>query len=321
MYSIVKRDEKYLNELINFINENYELNILKIKPAKRGFYGETWQIFTIDNSYFLKYNFSNIKNEYADSFSVMQFFSENNITFTPKIIPTKNGGLYTAFNDGILGIFEWIDGENLETDETKPFEYAMLCQIYSLPKFNSKINIERFEIDVLNVFYGLLDRLKYSDDKNEKLLYKEIIKKADLISFRENQLIKYSKLCKLDMGNFYLTHGDAGGNLLVNDNKKFIIDWDAPKYAPPERDAWFVCVHKLWARDTFNSILKKHNINYELKYERLAFYAYFSYFYYFTEYLTAVFDIKEGKKELINDVISYMKCWIETPLSFADTIT
>ncbi len=320
MYSIIKRDKKYLDKLIASVLANFALEIDDIKPANRGFYGETWRLFSGTKSYFLKYNFSNTKNDFAKSLYVNDYLTKCGLDFAPKIIKTKSHKLYESFEEGIYAVFEWIDGENLETDETKLFEYDMLARVYSLKKFEGEIKVENFEISVIDEFYKLLNRLKTSSDANKNFLYEEINKKADLINFRESQLRKYHELCKLNTDDFHLTHGDAGGNLMVNGNQNYIIDWDTAMIAPPERDAWFVCINKLWGRDLFNSTLKKHGINYELKYERLAFYAYFSYFYYFTEYLTAVFDIKHAGDELINDVISYMDCWIENQLSFADKI-
>ena len=45
----------------------------------------------------------------------------------------------------------------------------------------------------------------------------------------------------LPSDKFVLTHGDAPGNVMVNNSGElFVIDWDAIMLAPPERDAWFL---------------------------------------------------------------------------------
>ncbi len=320
MYSKVLRDEDYIENLKNFVIENYGLEVIKIKKAKRGFYGETWAVITNENKYFLKFNYSNVQDEYAKSFAVMDYFSSMGIDFTPKIIKAKNGALYTNFENGVLGVFEWIDGENIENDDTKFFEYDMITKIYSLPKFDGCINSENFDVSVIEDVYRAFEILKNSSDKDFNYLYDAIMCKWDLILFREKRLRELSNRCKGNTNNFYITHGDAGGNFLVNGDKRYIIDWDAPKLAPPERDAWFVSIHKPWAKDYFNKCLKKHGVDYKLDDNRLQFYAYYSYFYYFFEYMTALFSVKVQKKELIQDVISYMSCWIEEQLAVCDSV-
>ena len=91
-------------------------------------------------------------------------------------------------------------------------------------------------------------------------------------------------ICQSDADDFYTTHGDAGGNFFVAEDKDYIIDWDEVMYAPLERDAW-VMGHHSWARKLFNDSLKESDIRYELQLKRLAFYCYHMYFLYLGEFL------------------------------------
>ena len=54
MYSSVFRSDEYKQRLLDFIYFTYNLKAVDIIPSKRGFYGETWQLETKDNRYFLK---------------------------------------------------------------------------------------------------------------------------------------------------------------------------------------------------------------------------------------------------------------------------
>ena len=45
-------------------------------------------------------------------------------------IKTRGNNLYSSFDTAVVGLFEWVDGKNVETDQTKSTEYQMLCKIY-----------------------------------------------------------------------------------------------------------------------------------------------------------------------------------------------
>lgn len=47
----------YMNELANFLLCEYNFKVQSISPAKRGFYGETWNVQTEKNTYFVKIDY------------------------------------------------------------------------------------------------------------------------------------------------------------------------------------------------------------------------------------------------------------------------
>ena len=55
-----------------------------------------------------------------------------------------SGRLFTCFDGAVLGVFQWIDGKNIETDATKAFEYQMLANIYRIPADGLNIRREQF---------------------------------------------------------------------------------------------------------------------------------------------------------------------------------
>ncbi len=276
MQNNTMRDESYKKQLANFIFEKYGLTIKSITPTKRGFYGETWQLNTINQRYYAKLlYYKEYQDVYKSSFNVIEYLNNQGIDYIPTIIKTKDNTLYCEYDNAVLGIFNWIDGENIETDETKPFEYELLANIYTLPTNHLTIRKEDFSTKSATTFFE-----QWELSKDQAIL--DILNKyQDKLYYRAKRLEFFSNLCKQDMSNFYITHGDAGGNFYVSKDKNYLVDWDDVLLAPIERDAWVMGFCD-WARDLFENILAKHNIHYTLKFERLAYYAYYMFFFWLT---------------------------------------
>ena len=257
MYSSIQRDSKYVTFLLDYIRLEYGIDAVALTPAKRGFYGETWRLDAADTSYFLKlvYAAEHI-DTYIRSFPVVEHLCKNGINFISRIVKTNDGRLYTEFDRAILGVFDWIDGELTETDDTKIPEYQMLAKVYSVPIDGICLPREDFSGNISDKFYE-----QWKSTKNAQLLAL-FEKNRDKIEHRAERLKHFAKLCQNKNTPFFITHGDAGGNLMVNSSNYFIVDWDIPILAPPERDAWVMC-SKDWAmqfmdllRTTCASILK-----------------------------------------------------------------
>ena len=97
------------------------------------------------------------------------------------------------------------------------------------------------------------------------------------------------------------------------------MDWDDPRLAPPERDAWF-CLHWDWAMEAFNAALRANGIGYAVRPERLAYYCYHSYFFYLTEYMRTYFDIGDPDGEIAAALSDYFDCWIENEIRYAEKL-
>lgn len=280
-YNREVRSVKYINTLCDFINDNYSMQITDIQPAKRGFYGETWKIITLNQAFFVKINYSkNNQDIYAQSFSIIEYLNNEGIDFISQIVKTKEGQLYTHFNKGILGVFQWIDGVNLEEidDDIRIKEYKMLTKIYKVKPANISIPSEKFEGESGEQFFKVWEKMGESD-----LVSKHLEMYRPLLEHKAKRLSYFSKICKEDNTGFVITHGDSSRNIILGKEKYCIIDWDAPLCAPPERDAW-LCLSK-WATDTFNSILKESDINYKLNTDRLSYYGCYSFFLYLKEFI------------------------------------
>ena len=308
MYSKIVRSEEYKKTLLDFIKHEYGIEATTITPAKRGFYGETWKLNTPSAAYFLKLVYAHeYKPVYEGSFPVVQHLCDHGIDFISRIIKSTSKSLYTHFDGATVGMFDWIEGENVEDDFTKIEEYKMLAKVYTIPTCNIPIPCENFTNKNADDFFENWKRLNYKQILS--LLEKNRLK----IEHRAKKLDAFSKICRKDTSNFFITHGDAGGNFLVGGKSNFIVDWDTVKLAPPERDAWF-CVHRDWAMDAFCDALKQHNVNYELRPERFAYYCYWFFFYYLNAFLDAhgEVDVEVGAiEEFIDGWMSYNVEWAD----------
>ena len=308
MYGDVFRDAEYVDRLIDFIRFEYRIDAKQVTSAKRGFYGETWCLESVSDRYFIKIVYASEHKEiYKRSFHVVRHLCDNGIDFISKIVTTNTGNLYSYFDDAIVGVFHWIDGDLTENDDTKIPEYRMLAKVYTVPTIGLDIPREQFSDLSSELFYLKLESLR---NRELKLLLE---KNRSKIEHRAKMLKYFADLNQNDTSYFFITHGDAGGNLIVSGDKHFIVDWDTACIAPPERDAWVMC-SKAWAREAFQSALHRNGISYTLQTKRLAYYCYEFFFY----YLNAFLDASASLSVDIIAVEEYLDGWIEDSINYCE---
>ena len=305
MYGNIRRGEKYISRLCDFIRVEYQIVPISLTPAKRGFYGETWKLETASKNYFVKLGYSPRKETYKQSFAVIELLCKHGIDFISKIAPNANGELFALFDTAVLGVFEWIEGENIETDATKIPEYHMLAKVYTISPDGVDIGREGFSDRNAEKFF---EQWKASGDRRILSLLE---KNRAKLEHRAKRQKKFAEACRIDLSGFVITHGDAGGNFIVSGDRNYIVDWDNPLLAPPERDAWRMCGRE-WAREAFQSALRQNGIEYRLRPERLAYYCYDFFFFYLTAFLDA-----SAQAEKIEE---YIDGWIEESFAYADNI-
>jgi Ser/Thr protein kinase RdoA (MazF antagonist) len=291
---------------LKFIKNVYDIDIINLTVAKRGFYGETWRLDVKGGSFFLKVVYPAVhKPVYKRSFQIIRHLCDHGIDFISRIKKTKDGRLFAQFDGAVLGIFDWIDGENIQNKKTKIEEYKMLAKVYTVLPGEISIPCEDFSVYNADRFFKQWNALK--DEPLKSLFEKNRMK----IEQRAERLHRFSKLCSGDIADFYITHGDAGGNFIENGDRYYIVDWDNPIYAPVERDAWF-CMSWDWAMNAFHNSLRENGINYTLRPERLAYYCYEYFFFYLNAYLDA--------NTQADTVEEYIDGWIEESFDYADMI-
>jgi len=306
MYSSIVRDSEYKARLLAFVQDEYGVEINSISPARRGFYGETWKIGAGNAYYFLKLIYSDeYKAAYERSFPIISHLCGCGIDFIGDILKTKSGKLSTRFDSASVGIFNWVEGENIQTDGTKIIEYQMLAKIYKQPYDGLDILREDFSSGYSD---ELWERWRTLENGQIRFLLE---KNRAKIERRAKRLSLFSKLCRGDMTGFVITHGDAGGNFFTGGGRYYIFDWDGVTLAPPERDAWAACGYE-WARDAFRGALSENGIDRALRPERLAYYCYRFFFFYLNSFIAA--GTHAGKVE------EFIDSWIDVSFRWADSL-
>ncbi|MDD4773649.1 MAG: aminoglycoside phosphotransferase family protein [Eubacteriales bacterium] len=321
MYGSVRRDAAYKTRLLDFIRREYLPGAVSITETRRGFYGETYRLETPERSFFVKLDYSaDHKYIYRDSFAFIEHMCEYGTDCIARVVKTVNGRLYACFDGAILGVFAWVDGENIQNEHTKIREYQLLAKIYTIPAAGLKLRRETFDTVEADKFYDYLARLRTSADNGN------VGQMLDIIDERPEDIARnalryrlFAQRCAVVCENFHITHGDAGGNIIVNGNRFYIIDWDDVKLAPPERDGWF-CMHWRWAADAFENAMRQSGIDHTLNPDTGAYYCYHNFFMYLNAYLAAFFQLPDKQRELADSVSAYFNGWITENLRYADSI-
>ena len=102
--------------------------------------------------------------------------------------------------------------------------------------------------------------------------------------------------------------------MIKNNEKYYIVDWDNPILAPPERDAWVMCSRD-WARDIFSKALEKNGIIHTFCMEKLAYYCYDFFFFYLIAYLDGFTE-----NDSIQTIKDYIDGWIKDSIEYADRV-
>jgi hypothetical protein len=308
-----------IEELKKFLKETYQLDAISVEEAKRGYYGETWKVETNSDVCFVKIVYSKShKEKYESSFGVMDYLNSTGINFISKIIKTYDGKLFSKYNSGILGVFSWIDGENVEDDNAKIAEIKMLSKIYSVSRSGLNIPVEDFGIEIVEQFYSQWKQLKGLNQNSSAIKIVELFnEKEEILKKRKEIVLKMAEICEKDKCNYYITHGDAGGNVMKNNKKYYLVDWDDPVYAPPERDMWFY-LDNIKFINKCNEEFKKHGLDYKLNRERLIYYCYKSFFWYLTLYLKTYFENYKNNISIIKELKDYFNGWIDKKIAFIE---
>ncbi len=309
MHSSIPRDADYVRKLLTFLQREYPIVPRSLTPAERGHYGETWRCESDSGPYFAKLDATPHQVIYARSFPLMERLVREGIDTISKPVKTHRGELFTRFDSAVLGVFEWIDGERIETDETKIPEYAMLAKIYTINPDGLNLPRETFTTESADLFFRTRAALK------DRRIADVFERSRTALNHRAQRLAHFAERCRADHTHFYITHGDAGGNIIVHQGRHHLVDWDEALIAPPERDAWVMCCRE-WARNAFARALCQAGIRYDLRSERLAYYIYHMFFSYLNAFLDGFTKIDPAQ-----EIAEYLDGgWITERTAYADNL-
>ncbi|MGM7723269.1 aminoglycoside phosphotransferase family protein [Metabacillus sp. Hm71] len=203
-----------------------------------------------------------------------------NITYPIKKL---NGEIKTTFNDLTFVLFPFIEGETLA--EAYPFSKEMLNEIakemaaiHQVPKDIANSSIERetfdisFEADLLKCM-SVLEGPATKESQILNSLRDQILVKKEHIIYILNLVRKLRILALNENKDKVLCHGDLwGGNLILQKNKLFIIDWETAIIAPPEYDLFGYIGEEFEAFLTSYQMQINHTVSLNL--DLLRFYSY-----------------------------------------------
>lgn len=152
-----------------------------------------------------------------------------------------NNEVITKIDDNYYMIFEWIDGTTLKADEITEKHCEIIGEVLAKIHNIDFNEIEDEKIKNLNLEY--YDWNKYIDlaEKNNKV-YLNLLKQNVELLYELNE--KSIKALRCANENLIISHTDLDRkNVMWQDDKPFIIDWEASGYINPTIEliqvAWY----------------------------------------------------------------------------------
>jgi len=303
-----------LSNLKTIIEQDYSLNVAAIVPAPRQLVAKTYfiDIAETDQRYFLKVVDKPLWiAKIIRSLPALLALKDCGIEQISYPILTPSGAAYILRGEVLLVVFNYIEGSQSYDYDT--FEFGkLLGKIHAAtPKITVPVPQEAFHLDVNGVFLEQYHHFllgEHSDvigQKTQRVLQKH---QADI----EQNLTLFKKLQAQyhpAQETMVITHGDAGGNVMMTSPDKIaIIDWDEILLAPPERDVWF-----FENIEPFMQGYRVHNPGFQINAANRDFCIlnqYFWYMFYYFEIFLANKDEKETL-DMIEGFDGYFEDWIK----------
>ena len=238
------RNQIHPNKLHEYLESQYMIKIRSITKGERGFVAETFVVTTdSDTKYFCKVaekksNTDNI----PSSLPVLLHLEKLGIDQINYPIRDKDNNLHSIYLNHYCVLFNFIDA-TWTYDVKKEKANNLLAQIHLLtPEIKTHLNTETFTFKRAKSYLGLIDQITNSTRKNSvETKLKTLIKsKKDQINTLWKTFQSLSTQCKKLDYVPTITHGDAFGNVMVDNSERiYLVDWDDILLAPPERDTWF----------------------------------------------------------------------------------
>jgi Ser/Thr protein kinase RdoA (MazF antagonist) len=228
--------------LTQVLSEQYGLTNPTVTPAPRGFIAETYYIDTHQGRCFAKLvKISRDSETISASLPVLLELRQLGIERINTPIPAQDGRLSTIADGKMLVLFNYVAGQWTLDYPFEPY-VRLLGQIHQLSdRIQTPLARAAFDLPFRDELLAHLDQMWTGcfNLPQEKALQAWTISHHGEIVRDFAMLEQTASMLKSTEPRFFLTHGDAMGNVLYDGKQVTIVDWDTVLSAPPERDTWF----------------------------------------------------------------------------------
>ncbi len=318
VYGSVRRNDAYIAALRAAVEEAYALRIHRCSAAERGFFGETYRLDTDRGALFLKAMYCGAQiPSYLASLTALDRLRQAGVTGISRVVPTRGGALHARFDGAALGLFCFIDGRLCE-DLPLHLLFSRLSAVYRVDPSGLLLPRETFGDELAQEFTRRLTDLcgQHAPQLRERLAPQE-----PLIAGCAARLALFARRCRGLSHRMMITHGDAGGNVILAEDGSFtLVDWDSALLAPVERDAWFH-MHDERRMAVIASALATSGVPAPLRSDALAYYAYKTFFYYLCAFLECFAHMDEpSRAALLTQIDALFTGWVMARLRCADQL-
>jgi spectinomycin phosphotransferase len=232
-------------EIRPYLEEHYDLQIASIVPAPREFVAETYVVETPGGDrYFVKlWLAARLPPHVTGSLVVLDQLYRSGLTQINRPIPTRSGALYSTNRDGIVAVFDYIEGVSTLDYDLDSFG-ALIADLHLRTKhITAPIVRETFRPSYSRELHDALADVAHQRASDGILLgLRRFLREYHDEIERDWHAFKATcAACREADLDFVITHGDAAGNVRVaTEGTIFVVDWDEILLAPPERDTWFL---------------------------------------------------------------------------------
>lgn len=214
-------------------------------------------------------------------------------------------------------MFKYVEGEHTE-DFTAEMLFERLGQIYARFKAPQLPSDQLFTMEMYEWVCRLKAMLAPSDAVGKAII--DLLDSCQaMLNDRAAKLRVFMERCCIKDYQTVLTHGDPGGNCIINADGMSIIDWDTAKYSVPERGAW---AH-MRSRESIERIeagMARGRFDYRLDMNAFGFFANSWFFEYIGNYLQCAVDAAGVRQAMCGYLEEYFDCWIFDVLKRADEL-
>lgn len=233
-----------MHQLTRLLQEHYAIHATSITPGTRSLVSKTCVVEAAQAKYFAKLvPVSRYSANLEASLPVLNAMHRLGLQQINYPVATTDGRLSVTLENEILMLFNFIEGE-------WTFDYSfekyveLIARVHQItPQLQVSIQRETFSDPYIELFERQLNDLltsSFTNPHEQELQRVTRLYAAELQTDLQRYKELFPRLRHAHDVEFVLTHGDAPGNILRNDQGElFLIDWDDVMLAPRERDTWF----------------------------------------------------------------------------------